>query len=258
MPLGRFLKSPPRRQSLPGPDRGHPGGGNRQLTSSDDFLDPESAAPPSGTRFSEDEPVILSRATTEDHDAVFTVVIIGPDGETLEHEVAVPGGSRRGFPRSAASAPADAKSVEGWKESAGPIRVGDRPRRGSERQLSRILPGFDVSQLPHPRSPRTPARSPCGFSADPHPDCRCRRAFAAFHHRSSGPPPLRRSRRRPLPDPLRPLDQIRLQLARSDQGHPAQGLHAHHLRPSRPPSAIRPAWPRPTSCSSIPPSGRFP
>jgi hypothetical protein len=90
------IAAPP--QILPGPIGGIRTGEIVELTSCDDFLDPESAAPPSGTRFSEDEPVNLSLATTEDNDGVFTVVIIGPDGETLEHEVAVPGGSDVAFP----------------------------------------------------------------------------------------------------------------------------------------------------------------
>ncbi|MBM2844315.1 MAG: hypothetical protein HW404_2152, partial [Anaerolineales bacterium] len=51
-------------QSLPGPIGGIRAGDLVELTSCDDFLDPESAAPPSGTRFSEDEPVNLSLATT--------------------------------------------------------------------------------------------------------------------------------------------------------------------------------------------------
>ena len=114
-------------QSLPGPIGGIRAGDLVELTSCDDFLDPESAAPPSGTRFSEDEPVNLSLATTEDNDGVFTVVIIGPDGETLEHEVAVPGGSDVAFPmRGEHPAPLliDTESVEGWKDRPGPFAWG--------------------------------------------------------------------------------------------------------------------------------------
>jgi hypothetical protein len=216
-----------------------------EMDSCDAFIDPARAAPASGTRFNEDEPVSLSLSTTTEggKDAVYTVVIIGPDGETFEDQLAIPGGSAAPFM-------VETDSVPGWKGHAGPFAWGigrgvepggDSPAfcQGSTFHSFLIEGRPEAKVLGQPAPTATPSATPTADGL----------VLPLPPITAIAPTPTHT----PGPDAAGPSIK-----SVSDSPDPIQVTQPKGCTPTtppcRPPSAIRRVSPLRMSCSSTPPS----